>query len=356
MPENLQRFYLTSYTSAGGPGIGAGHLSSGRPILDAWTSGVTDPSWVDVSADHRTLYAISEIALGGLVNALHIGDGGDLTVINRQHTGTKPAHVVVHPGGQFLITSMYNGGSIALHRIGADGSVGPICDAHLLAASDASEHSGPAARTSPQADHDAGHAHQVVLDPTAEYLLAVDLGFDSVVTYRLDADAGRLTEFARTRFSAGSGPRHLIFHPRGRHAYLVNELDSTVTICDWRNGALTANRTTVTRPAAPGPNYPGEIVLAADGRFAYVSNRGDNSIAIFKIKDGGAGLELLGVPSCGGDWPRHLAIDRTGSWLYAANERSGDLTWFAIDPVSGLIGEVAGQLPVAGAAQLRLLD
>jgi 6-phosphogluconolactonase len=271
-------------------------------------------------------------------------DGGPPKLLNTIATGDKPAHLAVHPGGRFLFTALYHGGGVAVHPIEPDGTVGPIGDLHL--------HAG----TNPGGSH----AHQVVIDPITDDVLVVDLGTDSLHRYRLDPATGRLTATGRTELATGSGPRHLVFHPSGSHAYVAGELDSTVTVCERTADALTP---LAVLPALPvgfdqtERNYPGEIVVSADGRFVYLSNRGSNTIAVFAVGDNGAEpaeLTLVAAPSCGGNWPRHLALDRTGRWLYVSNERSGDLVWFPLDPATGLPGPPAGRLEVPGIAQFRL--
>jgi 6-phosphogluconolactonase len=336
-----QPFYLGTYTGLGGLGLGRGRLDlrSGRPSVESWSDAVADPSWLEVSTDGRNLYAVSELTPDGLVHALSTDSSGGPVLLNSEPTGAKPAHLALHPEQPFLFTSLYDGGSVSTHRIADDGTVGPV--------SDVRRHSTAADR--------GGKPHQVVIDPSGEFVLAVDLGLETVVTYRLDAEAGALAEVHRTELRAGSGPRHLVFHPTGGCAYLANELDSTVTVCRWSDGKLIPERVLATLLASTTvTNYPGEILISADGRHVYVSNRGSNTIAVFAVLDDGATLTLLATPSCGGDWPRHLAIDRTGNWLYVANERSGDLVWFRLDAQTGLPGPIAGRLAVTGLAQIRL--
>jgi 6-phosphogluconolactonase (cycloisomerase 2 family) len=137
-------------------------------------------------------------------------------------------------------------------------------------------------------------------------------------------------------------------------AYVANELDSTVTVCGWANGKLTPGQRVLSVPSPAGANYPGEILVSANGKFVYVSNRGQNTIGVFSVSANGAALKLVAAPSCGGDWPRHLALDASGSWIYAVNQRSGDVSWFPLSPTTGLPGARAGSLPAAGAAVLRL--
>lgn len=336
----LLRVYLGTYPASGGRGIGKGSVdvATGRLVVDSWLAGVREPSWLDIAPDRKTLYAVTETT-DGQINALSLNANGDPTLLNRQPTGSGPAHVSVHPSGKHLVTSMYGAGSVAVHPILAGGRVGPVSDVKV--------HPGTGAKPA--------HAHQIVVDPSGQWLLSVDLGLDLVFSYGLDATTGRLTEVGQTRFKAGAGPRHLAFHPNRQFAYVANELDSTVTVCTWNAGRLTTGQTLstlLTQP--PARNFPGEIAVSPDGRFVYVSNRGHNSVAVFAVGAGGASLRLLATPTCGGDWPRHLAIEPSGRWLYTANQRSGSVVWYPLNVTTGLPGAEAGRLAVPAVAQLLI--
>ncbi len=333
-----ERFYLGTYTAAGGQGIARGHLDpqTGRPAIDSWTMAVRQPSWLDIAPDSGHLYAISEVSPGGTVSALTIGENGDASLLNTQRTGSGPAHVAVHPNGRFLFTSLYGGGAVVTHRIAGDGTVSAATDTRRQAVGGR-----------------ASNAHQVVVDPAGEYVLAVDLGVDTVFTYRLDPAGAKLAEAGRLTLPTGSGPRHLAFHPSGAYAYVAGELASTVTVCAYVEGALTAGQVASTVLSPGATNYPGEIAVSADGRFVYVSNRGTDTVAVFAVSEGGARLTLVATPPSGGIWPRHLAIDPTGTWLYVANERSGTVAWFPLDATTGVPGPAAGSIAVAAVTQIR---
>jgi 6-phosphogluconolactonase len=337
--EPVQRFHLGTYTASGGPGIAAGTIdpATGKPEITSWTTAVREPSWLDLGPDSRVLYAISEESPNGSVSALSLDGTGAPAVLNTRPTGAGPAHVAVHPNGRFLFTSLYGGGAVVTHRIAADGTVGPATDTRR-------QSSGGRA----------SNAHQAVVDPAGEHVLAVDLGVDTVFTYRLDAAGGTLAEAGRLALPAGTGPRHLAFHPNGAYAYVAGELASTVTVCTYAAGALTAGQVVSTVPSPGVTNYPGEITVSADGRFVYVSNRGTDTVAVFAVSADGAHLTLVATPPCGGVWPRHLAIDATGTWLYVANQRSGNVAWFALDAATGIPGEPAGSLAVTAVTQIRL--
>jgi 6-phosphogluconolactonase len=308
--------------------------------VEGWIRDVEDPSWIDSSPDGRSLYAVEELSPDGRVSALRSVAGRPPVRLNTVVTGAKPAHLAVHPSGRFLLTALFDGGGVAVHPLQPDGSVGPVSDQH--------RHVDPAR---------VAHAHQVTFDPVAGDVLVVDLGTDSIHRYQLLLDTGRLVPTGRIRLATGSGPRHLAWHPSGSFAYVAGELDSTVTVCRRAGGTLVPGPVFSALPEGfpgDGPNYPGEILVSAGGRVVYLSNRGSNTISVFAVGADPADLTLLATPSCAGDWPRHLALDRTGRWLYCANERSGELRWFPLDPATGRPAAPAGRLAVPGIAQFRL--
>ena len=324
------RFHLGAYAA---PGIVRGRLdpASGRPVRTR-TAAVGRASWLTMGPAGDILYAVSEQP-AGTITAL----APDLTVLSTTPTGDGPAHVTVHPGGRFLFVSLYGGGAVVTHPIHPDGTVG--------AASDVRRQGAPGRPA---------HAHQVVVDPTGSRVLAVDLGMEAVFGYALDARAGTLTEVFRTPLAPGSGPRHLAFHPGGRVAYLANERNSTVTVCRWTGAALEPGQVVAAAPDRGVANRPGGIVVSADGRFVYVSNRGTNTIGVFATGAGGTTLKRIAAPDCGGIWPRDLALDPAGRRLYVANQRSGTLTWLPVDPATGVPGRAAGAFAAPGAARILL--
>jgi len=318
---------IGTYTD--GPNAGKGVTLGGwQPSTGVVTAGdvlaVANPSFFARSPMGGHVYAVDEQG-DGRVTALAVSRAR-LEVVNSQSSmGAGPTHLCVAPGGRHLLTANYDSGSVAVHPIAADGS--------LLPASDLVQHTG----SGPDPDRQRGpHAHQVTPDPVGEYLHAVDLGTDSVYAYRLDPETGRLALHHQARLPAGSGPRHVAFHPTSRFAYVACELGNIVSVCSYRDGVLTAVRevpaTTVDVPGVR--NYPAEILVSADGRHVYLSNRGADSVAVFAVAADG-GLMPLTAPSCGGSWPRHIGLDPTGQYLFCANQNSGTVTSFAVDPVAG---------------------
>lgn len=267
------------------------------------------------------LYAVNELP-EGQVSAWAV-DGIALTPLGTASTGgAHPCHLAVTPDGGHLVSVNYTSGSVAVHRLAADGALGDRTD--LLV------HDG--AGPNPERQERA-HAHMVSLDPAGGVILVVDLGSDAVYRYRLAGD--RLVALApAVRVPAGMGPRHLARHPDGRRAYLVGELDATVAEYELDSAAgVLHERSRVAATQRPGA-YPSEIAVRPDGRFLYVANRGPDTISVLAL-EGETPRYVTEVPT-GGHWPRHFTI--VDGILYVANERSHTLIAFHLDRDAGTPG------------------
>ncbi|MFF4952187.1 lactonase family protein [Streptomyces chattanoogensis] len=321
--------YIGSFTTAGGLGITTAAVDPATGALRPQhsTGAVPNPSYLAPSPDGRHLYAVSELPDGAAAAFALTPEGpaplGPAVPVG----GADPTHLTLAAGR--LFTANYSSGSVSSLPVRADGTLG-----------------GPAAvlphqGSGPQTDRQEGpHAHAVLPDPSGRWLLSVDLGTDSVRVCAVDGGDGTLTVRAEVALRPGSGPRHLAFHPRGDHAYVINELDPTVTLCRWDadRGALTPLGETPLLPegVATDGTFPSELVVSPDGRFAWAANRGHDSISVLALGPSGDTATLRTAVPCGGHWPRDLALHLTGRHLYAANERSGDITWFTLDPRTGI--------------------
>ncbi|GAA1606833.1 lactonase family protein [Kribbella sancticallisti] len=318
-----ERIYVGSYTSQAGGGTGIGFGTLEAMEVAATTD---DPSFLARSADGRFLYSVNELE-AGRVSAFAIAEDGSLTFLNDQPTGgAHPCHLAIDPAGRFLLSANYSSGSIAVHPIAGDGSLGEATQYLQRSGSGPNEkrQEGP-------------HAHQVTFDPAGAFAFDIDLGSDTVYTSRL-SDDGQLEAVSLLEVHPGAGPRHVVFHPGGAAAYVINELDSTLTVCSYADGELTEVQTVSTRPdGAEGDNFPAEVLVSADGRFVYGSNRGDDTIAVFETGAEGLEAELIQTIGSGGTWPRHLAFSKDGTHLYAANEHSGTVASFTVDQSSGAL-------------------
>ncbi|MEG8280319.1 lactonase family protein [Streptomyces sp. AHA2] len=324
-PSGPRPLLLGTYTSAegGGKGIGLAEYdpSTGRITATGTVTGVGDPSYLALHPDRRTLYAVDERE-DGAVTAVRLADRKVLG--GRSTGGAAPCHLSVHPSGRWLLSANYGSGSVAVHPIERSGALGERTD--LVT------HSSPP----PGPGQDGPHAHQIVTSPDGGHVLAVDLGTDTVYTYRLDEQAGTLTEVARARTRPGAGPRHLTFHPGGRYAYLADEVDNTVAVCayDPVTGRLRVGSAQSTG-TGPGTSYPAQFLVTPDGRYAYLANRGDDSITRYAVEGDGARLRLLDTVPVGGRFPRQIAFSPEGTLLFAANQRSSTVTVFRVSDRDG---------------------
>ncbi|MFI9358277.1 lactonase family protein [Streptomyces lydicus] len=323
-----RRAYIGSFTTAGGLGITTAAVDPASGALTPLhsTDAVPNPSYLAASPDGRYLYAVSETPDGAAAAFALTPEGprplGPAVPVG----GADPTHLTLFDG--HLVTANYSSGSVSSLPVRADGSLGG--PARVLT------HEG----SGPQTDRQEGpHAHAVLPDPSGHRLLSVDLGTDSVRVCTLGAD-GTPELCDEVRLRAGSGPRHFAFHPRGDRAYVLNELDPTVTVCRWDAGRGTLTPRGETRLLPDGvvatATFPSELVVSPDGRFAWAANRGHDSLSVLALDAAGDPARLVTTVPCGGHWPRDLTLHPDGRHLYAANERSGDVTWFTVDPETGI--------------------
>ncbi|MFE3032758.1 lactonase family protein [Streptomyces canus] len=318
-----RRAYIGSFTAAGGPGIVTATVAPDTGALKVLSglNGVPDPSYLALSGDGDVLYAVSETAEGAVAAYRVTGDRPEPAGPPVAVDGNGPTHLSVHAG--HVLTANYGSGSVTTVPLRPDGSL-------ASAPSGVLRHTG----SGPHAPRQLGpHAHQVQPDPSGRWIVSVDLGTDSVRVCTLTD--GALDVHREIALRPGSGPRHLAFHPDGTRAYVLNELTPTLTVCRWdaEEGSLKPlNETQVLAGAPAGDAYPSGVVTSPDGRFVWTATRGEDVLSTFAVE--GDDLRLVGTVICGGHWPRDLA--ESGGFLYVANERSGEVTWFAVDPTTGL--------------------
>jgi 6-phosphogluconolactonase len=295
-----------------------------------------DPSFLAVHPNGKYLYAVNEISTfnggaGGAVSAFSINaKTGALKFLNQVPTrGAGPCHVSLDKNGAYVLVANYDGVSIASFAVHDDGSLGT--------ASGFVQHSG----SGPDKERQEGpHAHWIGTSPDNRFALAVDLGLDQVIVYGFDSSRGiftpMLSGFAKVK--PGAGPRHLAFHPNGKFAYVLSEMDSSVTVFSYqaKNGAFSSLETISALPKDyAGRKEAAEIAVDPSGKFLYTSNRGHDSMAIFEINPAKGTLKSLGQVLSGGQTPRHFAIDPTGNYLLAENQESNNIVVFHIDPATG---------------------
>jgi len=321
-----------------GQGIYAYRLdpASGRLEFVSKTTGIVNPSYLALDASQAFLYAVSELKTyqgkpSGTVSAFAVERAtGQLALLNTQLThGTDPCHVVVDGRRKHVFVANFMSGSVCVLPVRDDGTLGEACDfvQHQGSSIDPRRQSGP-------------HAHSVTLDAANRFAFVPDLGLDKVLTYRFDPKRGMLEPNATPWVKAkpGSGPRHLSFHPDGRFAYLVNELDSTVAVLSYDSAAGSFEHLQ-TLPTLPdgfaGESTCADLHVSPSGAFVYASNRGHDSIVIYRVDPASGVLGYVGHESTRGNTPRSFDIDPSGSFLLAANQDTDSVVTFRIEPQTG---------------------
>jgi len=315
--------------------LATGTLTEAGPPTES-----VSPSFLALHPSGRYLYAVNETdgppkGEGGVSAFAIDARTGALTPLNKESSrGGGPCHLALDGKGRFVLVANYGGGSVAVLPVQADG--------RLNEATTFVQHAGHGADPGRQKGP---HAHWVGLDQANRFALVADLGLDEVLVYKFDPALGTLTpsQPPAARLAPGAGPRHAVFHPDGRHAYVINELQSTVTAFsyDARTGALAELQTLSTVPAGfTQPTDTAEIAVRPDGKFLYGSNRGHDSIAIFAVDAATGKLTSVGHQPTLGKKPRNFAIDPTGTYLLAANQDSENIAVFRIDRASGRLTPV----------------
>jgi 6-phosphogluconolactonase len=331
-----QTLYIGTYTSGKSQGIYVYRLNMTTGELShlKTVANVVDPSFLTIDRKRRFLYAVNEVSQfegkpSGALSSFSIDPKtGDLKYLNQKPSqGGSPCYVTLDRTERFVLLANYEAGNVSVLPIKRDGS--------LDAAVSVMQHVG----SSVNRDRQLGpHAHCITLDRWNRYAFAVDLGIDKVMIYRFDSRKGTLTNHASVQIKPGAGPRHLTFHPNNRYAYVINELDSTLTTCayDSNRGALRPQQTISTLPAGYSEaSFCADVHVSPSGKFLYGSNRGHDSIVVFAIDKRSGELTLVEHVSTGGKWPRNFTIDPTGTFLLAANQKSDSVVTFRMDPTTG---------------------
>lgn len=332
--------YVGTYTLAGSEskGIYAYRFDpAARKIRSIGLAAETlNPSFLAVHPSHRFLYAVNEIGdyqgkKSGAVSAFSIDHAtGKLTLLNQVAShGVDPCYISLDRTGKFVLVANYTSGSVAVFPVLDDGRLGE--------ATAVVQHSGHGPNPQRQ---EGPHAHSIDLTPDNRFAIVDDLGLDETLTYKFDSGKGSLTsnDPAFVKEDPGAGPRHFVLHPNGKFAYVINEMESTVSAFafDAGNGSLRPLQTITTLPKTfHGHSDAAEIEVAASGKFLYASNRGSDSIAVFAVDQSKGTLTPIEYASTKGESPRNFEIAPGGSLLFAANEKSDNIVVFRINPATG---------------------
>jgi 6-phosphogluconolactonase len=351
--------YVGTYTGGGSDGIYAYHFNpaDGNMSPIGLVAKTDNPSFLTLDPNGRFLYAVNEI------DSFHTEPAGGVSVfeIDRESArlsrlqqisslGAGPAHLSLDRSSRYLMVANYNSGNAAVFPIGVDGKLGT----HSAFIQNTGSGLNPDRQAGP-------HAHFIQVTNDNKFAMIADLGIDEVQVYRFNSDNGSLTpaDPGFVKLNPGSGPRHIAFAPSGNSVYVLNELSSTVSVFDFDpdSAKLQIRQIISTLPDHfNGLNTAAEILADHNGRFLYVSNRGDDSIVVLYIdKDNGSLIFVDRVP-CGGKTPRNFEIDPTGQWMLVANQDSDNISLFRIDRESGRLIQTTRSVNISTPVCIRFID
>ncbi|MGQ9662795.1 MAG: lactonase family protein [Kiritimatiellia bacterium] len=341
--------FIGTYTSRGSAGIYRAWFEphSEWVELEGLAAREGNPSFLALGPSGDLLYAVCDLDAEnpgqGAVSAYRItGPTGELKFLNRASMhGPRGCHLTVDRTGSIVLVANYTEGSVSAFPVGNDGSLGERSDFHQY------HGRGPNSRR-----QEKPHAHSVSISPDNRIAVVADLGTDRLMLYQLDTVGKRLLPHAPQFVSVqpGAGPRHFAFHPNGRWAYLINELDSTLTVFayDAPAGLL---RTLQTESALPadfaGENIAADVHVSPSGRFVYCSNRGHDSIAVFAVDSETGRVSVVGHTETRGRTPRNFVLTPDGDYLLAANQATGNVVVFRVDSRSGSLAPAGGEIRIS---------
>lgn len=339
---NNQKYigYIGTYTKGDSKGIYSFTLDTNEAKIEdiKVAAHLENPTYVTISNDNRYLYSVAKEGANGGVVAFSIGEDSTLTEINRQMLpGSSPCHVSVDSQNRYAFSANYHKGSVESYVINGDnGSVQPAASIFKH------EGSGPDPR------QEKPHTHYAGVTPDEKYLAVVELGIDALITYAVNSD-GTLSKANLLPLKAGSGPRHLVFHPNRKFAYIMTEFSSEVIVLTYHedNGHFTEKQYISTLPEDFNENNQGSAIhISADGRFVYAGNRGHNSIAVFSVDLETGELSFVERMSTEGDWPRDFILDPSEKFIVASNQESSNLVLFSRDENTGKLTLIQADLEV----------
>jgi 6-phosphogluconolactonase len=350
--------YVGTYTENGAAGIYVYQFdrNTGAVNLVETAGDLASPSYLTIHPNGRYLYSVNRGKVlqdknWGSVSAFSIESGtGHLNHLNDQPVfGSEACYISTDSQGRLAFVANYSTGNVVVFPIKNNGTLGTI--------SDARQHSGGSINLSRQKGP---HAHCAYVSPDDKHLYVVDLGIDRIKTYEIDylnikliprPESDGLTE-------PGSGPRHITFDQEGKFAYVIEELASSIRVFqrDPGTGALKPIQDIRTIPEDfTDTNYPADIHIDPTGKYLYGSNRGHDSLAIFRINEKNGTLEKAGYQSVSGKWPRNFLIDPKGEYVFVVNQNSDNLAIFKLDPSTGNLEKISDNTSISKPVCVKIL-
>jgi 6-phosphogluconolactonase len=289
----------------------------------------SNPSYILIHPTNKYLYAVNEND-NGKIDAFQIDltKQGNLIPINQQSSrGGGPCYLSTNRAGRYLFVANYNNGTVAVLPIDEN-------DGSLKEASGFDQQIGSSINPYRQ---QSSHTHCILLDQAEENVLSANLGSDEIYTYRFSSKDGSLSRLAITKTAKpGDGPRHFIFNSNQKFLYVINELQSTITVYNYSTFLYPIQIISTLPDDFTLNNTGAEILLhPLSEKYLYVSNRGHDSIAVFTVDNNTGYLSLIQHIHVQGRSPRNFNISPDGNYLIVANQNSDNLVVFSIDPTNG---------------------
>jgi len=310
---------------------------------------ITNPSFITLSPNGRFLYACTDTktAVAGSISAFAVDSvAGTIRFINKQSSaGANPVYAAVHKDNAFLTTGNYTEGNVAVLPINTDGSVGPVVQSIQFSDSSINKNR-----------QEKPHIHSTIFSPGYDYVYLPDLGSDMIRVFAFNAGSAKpLTgiDGLTVHTIAGSGPRHMVFHPQKKWAYCIEEMSGMVAVYSYNKGRLREIQKLPSYQQNATEHSGADIHITPDGLFLYASNRVENTLSIFSIGGNGM-LALLGHQATMGDVPRNFAIDPTGRFVLVANQGSNNIVIFKRDTKTGLLTETGHRVSVPSPSCLQM--
>ncbi|ORM63680.1 lactonase [Pantoea rodasii] len=313
------------------------------------------PSWIAKSRDGRFAYTTNE-ENAGAVTALAIDHSGKVRVLNVVDShGEQPTHATLSPDGKFLFVANYSvakgGAGVSVFPIHSDGTLGEQVQHFPF------DHGTGAVKDR----QDGGHAHSTTFTHDGKYLFAADLGGDKLHAYRYHAGKAQPLAADTTRdvtFTDGTGPRHMVFSPDGKHAYVITEMAGEIKVFSVKDDRLEPAASIKLNSENSSAEYRsgGGIILSPNGKYIIAANRGsDNKLLVFKIASDGS----LGKPtsvSAGGIEPRAFSFDASGKFLYVANVFTNNISLFHFDESHGMLKAAGDAAKIATPTDIKFFN
>lgn len=353
--DSIQYLLIGTYTKKQSEGIYVYTFNTRSGILKqvSIAKGVDNPSYLAIAPNKKHVYSVNEIGVErtGSVSAFELDHStGQLQFLNKQPAGGDgPCYINTDGDGTHVLVGNYAGGSLSVLPVQPDGKVG--------APLQTIQHTGSSVNKDRQ---DKPHVHCVEFSPDHQFLYVPDLGIDKVGIYKYDPSSPLLLQEANPSYAPlppGSGPRHITFHPNGKWAYLIHELDGKVTFFRYDSGKLAPVQTVSTLPEAfKGVISGADIHVSPDGKFLYASNRGSlNNIVYYAIDARTGKLQRKGQQSTKGKTPRNFMIDPSGNFLLVANQDTDNIVVFKRNAVTGALKPTGEEISISMPVCLKMV-